>query len=300
MASEPGTPAVLGTAPEGPDPLLGACDQAVIQTILDSRAPATRALYANRWEIFSEWCSACKEVPASFSVPIILWFLQSLLEKKLSAFTLRVYVAAVSARHIRVDNQYVGSHTLVTRSPAANPPPPWAVMVPSWDLPLVLEALHLPPFEPLEQLELKWSLAKFAFLLAIGSAQCVSELHALSMSVRLAPAHSNQVIELASYDPSCLQEEEANSIELLCPGRALRRYIQATAGFHHCDSLFVCYEGHSRGHVLSKQRLSRWIVGTIEEAYRSTGLPLPPNIIYQGPLYQECLHFLGSATGGSL
>lgn len=46
LASEPGTPAVMGIAPEGPDALLSVCDQALIQTIMDSRATSTRALRA--------------------------------------------------------------------------------------------------------------------------------------------------------------------------------------------------------------------------------------------------------------
>ena len=112
-----------------------------------------------------------------------------------------------------------------------------------------------------------------------------SGTNSLFFPKRLAPAHSNQVIELAAYDPSCLQDEEADSAELLCPVRALRRYILANAGFHHCDSLFVCYQGHRKVHALYKQRLSRWTVEVIEEAYRSRGLLLPLNI--KGPLHQE-------------
>ena len=37
--------AAMGLALEGPDPLLMACDQEVVQTIIDSRAPSTRSLY---------------------------------------------------------------------------------------------------------------------------------------------------------------------------------------------------------------------------------------------------------------
>lgn len=42
-------------------------------------------------------------------MPIILRFLQTLLEKKLSASTLKVYVAEILAMHSRVGNQTVGS-----------------------------------------------------------------------------------------------------------------------------------------------------------------------------------------------
>jgi len=129
------------------------------------------------------------------------------------------------------------------------------------------------------------------FLLAMVSAKSVSELHTLSVidvymhwnsdgtgltlwpnpsffPKRSPPAHFNQIIELAAYDPSYLQGKEASSVELLCPVMALRNSIQATAGFCHFDALFVC----------QRQRLSRWIVDVIEEAYRSRGLPLPLNI----------------------
>jgi len=89
LASEPGTPEDMRMASEEPDPLLRVCNQVVIKTVMLSRAPFTRAIYANRWKIFSEWCRAHKEVPGSSSVPIILCFLQSLREKK-ETLTLRV------------------------------------------------------------------------------------------------------------------------------------------------------------------------------------------------------------------
>ena len=112
LAPQTRVPAAMGLALEGPDTLIMECDKEVVQTIIDSRAPSTRALYANRWKIFAKWCEAQREVPECSSVPVILRFLQSLLEKKLSASTLRVYVAAISSRHIKVDSQTVGSHSL--------------------------------------------------------------------------------------------------------------------------------------------------------------------------------------------
>ncbi|CAL8272466.1 unnamed protein product [Merluccius merluccius] len=38
----------LDVAPEGPEPLVAACDPAVVETILNTRAPSSEALYANR------------------------------------------------------------------------------------------------------------------------------------------------------------------------------------------------------------------------------------------------------------
>lgn len=155
-----------------------------------------------------------------------------------------------------------------------NPSEP--VKVPSRDLPLVLEALRLPRFEPLELSELKWLWLQVAFLLAMTSAKRLSELHALSVNEvcikwnltgtgvahwtnpsffpkMLAPDHFKRVIELAAYHPSGVQDEETNSAEMLCPVGTLRHYILVTACFCPSDSLFVCYG--RRGDVLSKQRL---------------------------------------------
>jgi len=45
LALEPRPAAVMTLASEGPEPLLKACDQTVVQTNLNSRAPSTRSLY---------------------------------------------------------------------------------------------------------------------------------------------------------------------------------------------------------------------------------------------------------------
>ncbi len=114
----------------------------------------------------------------------------------------------------------------------------------------MLAALCFSPFEPLAQVDLKWLSMKVAFLLAVVSAKHVGELHALSMSGRclrwapddsgvtlwpnvaflpkvLAATYVNQPIRLARFD---MPAEEGGS-SLLCPVRALRAYIGATAVF---------------------------------------------------------------------
>ena len=113
MASESRSPSDLGLATGNQDPLLASCDQSVIDTVLSSRAPSTRSLYANRWKLFSQWCQTQGEVPETCSVAIVLRFLQSVLDAGRCASTLKVYAAAISAGHTRVNNQTVGSHYLV-------------------------------------------------------------------------------------------------------------------------------------------------------------------------------------------
>ena len=154
----------------------------MIDTVLSSRAPSTRSLYANRWKLFSQWCQTQGEVPETCTVAIVLRFLQSVLDAGRCASTLKVYAAAISAGHTRVNNQTVGSHYLVGQFLKGAQRRRLSRVVPSWDLTLVLRSVCRPPFEPMGEAELRWLSAKTAFLLAITSAKRVGELHALSVS----------------------------------------------------------------------------------------------------------------------
>ena len=289
----------MGLAAAGPNPLLTECSDDVCNTILNARAPSTRAQYENRWQLFTAWCSDRAEDPVHCSVPTILEFLQSLLDGGRAPATLRVYVAAISSRHARVDNDTVGGHRLVSLflKGALRLRPPRAQRAPAWDLHLVLDALCLPPFEPLAQAELKWVSIKTAFLLAIASAKRVGELHALSVSdsclrwnsdgsgVTLWPnpaflpkvlssSNLNRPVRLAQF----IASEGEDRFKLLCPVRALRAYVAATAGIRRSDQLFLCYGGPRRGCALSKQRLSHWVVDVITHAYKGGGHPLPSGV----------------------
>ncbi|KAK0134652.1 Neuronal acetylcholine receptor subunit alpha-10 [Merluccius polli] len=239
------------------------------------------------------------EDPVHCAIPKVLEFLQSLLEGGRSPATLRVYVAAISSRHARVDGNTVGCHRLVSLflKGALRLRPPQAQRAPVWDLPLVLDALCLPPFEPLAQAELKWETAKTAFLLAITSGRRVGELHALSVSESclrwnsdgsgvtlwpnaaflpkvLSPSNLNRPIHLAQFTPPAGEEKSG----LLCPVRALRVYVSLTTSMRRSEQLFLCYGGPKKGCALSKQRLSHWVVDAITQAYRHSGRPLPSGV----------------------
>lgn len=234
-------------------------------------------------------------------LPAILEFLQSLLDKGRSPSTLKVYAAAISSKHVTVEGRTVGSHRLVSLflKGALRLRPPRTPRTPSWDLPLVLDALCGPPFEPLDQAELKWLSVKTAFLLAMATARRVGELHALSVSdsclrwnsdgsgVAMWPNPAffpkvmtlsllNKPIELAKFDPPL--EDGGENTEKLCPVRALRAYLDATVHIRRSEHLFVCYGGVKKGCPLSKQRLSNWIVEAITSAYKLAGQVLPPGL----------------------
>ncbi len=256
----------------------------VLNTISEARAPSTRRLYALKWSVFSTWCLNRGENPSTSELAVVLSFLQELLDKGRSHSTLKVFVAAIAAFHAPIAGQSVGRDNSVVRflkgARRLNPPRP--LTVPTWDLPTVLRALKGPPFEPLQSTDL-WSLSlKTALLLALASVKRVGDLQALSTSpaclefgpndskVVLKPRHGYvpkvlstpfraQVITLSALPPS----EEDRELSLLCPVRALRIYFERSAPFRHTEQLFVSFGNRTKGHPVTKQRLSKWIVDAV-------------------------------------
>ncbi|XP_051756701.1 uncharacterized protein LOC127516273 [Ctenopharyngodon idella] len=268
----------------------------VLNTISQARAPSTRCLYSLKWAVFAVWCTARGEDPLTCDISQILSFLQDLMDRGRTASTLKVYVAAIAASHVPIAGQSIGRNNLVVRflkgSRRLNLPRP--LTVPTWDLSVVLRGLKDPPFEPIQTAD-RWLLSlKTALLLALALVKRVGDLQALSVSpsclefgpndskVVLKPRHGYvpkvlstpfraQMVVLSALPPS--QDEQ--ELNLLCPVRALRSYIDRSASFRQAEQLFVCFGGHSKGLLVSKPRLSRWTVNAIALTYSSLGLQCP-------------------------
>ncbi|KAL0173183.1 hypothetical protein M9458_033494, partial [Cirrhinus mrigala] len=177
----------VGVAPEGAHLVASGLSTEVVETILQSRAPSTRKLYAWKWILFTSWCGVRQLDPVHFPVGTVLEFLQARFATGLTHSTLKVYVAAIAAFHSPLGGQSVGKHPLVTRflHSALRLRPPVRSRVPTWDLAVVLEALCKLPFEPLEEVSDRTLTLKAVFLLAISSLKRVGDLQALSV----APSH---------------------------------------------------------------------------------------------------------------
>lgn len=105
------------------------------------------------------------EEPVSCSVPVLLSFLQKLLDSGRSASTLKVYASAIWANHLLIDGNSSGTHFLICQ---------FVQSVRQLHLPgLVLEALTKSYFEHTEEPDIKW-FSEIAFLLAISSAKRVN------------------------------------------------------------------------------------------------------------------------------
>ncbi len=276
--------------------VLGDLPQEVALTIASARAPSTRRAYALKWNLFVEWCSSHREDPRRCSIRAVLSFLQQGLERRLSPSTLKVYVAAISAHHDPVEGRSVGKHDLFIRflrgARRLNPPRPPSL--PSWDLALVLRALQIAPFEPLQSVELKFLSMKTLLLTALASIKRVGDLQAFSVDescLEFGPADSSATLRpRPGYVPKvpttpfrdqvvnlqALPLEEADpALASLCPVRALRQYVDRTRSFRTSEQLFVCYGGQQKGNAVSKQRMAHWIVDAITLAYEAQGVPCP-------------------------
>ncbi|XP_034265069.1 collagen alpha-1(III) chain-like [Pantherophis guttatus] len=272
----------------------------VANTIQAARRPSTTRIYDSTWRSFVSWCNHRSIVPTSASTVQVLVFLQDGFEAGLAPNTLRRQVSALSTILCCGSRHSLSSRSLIRLflRGASNLRPGSIHRYPSWDLPLVLDALTKAPFEPLRSVGLRFLSYKVAFLLAITSARRISELAALSIRADLCVFHPDRVV--LRLDPTFLPKVNSpyhRAQELVLPNfcprpslplerawhsldvrRALRIYIHRTSDFRRSESLLVSFQPSSMGQKVSSITVGRWIRATIATAYGSQALPVPPRI----------------------
>ncbi len=244
--------------------VLGDLPQEVVDTITSARALSTRHAYALKWNLFVEWCSSHREDPRKCPIRVMLSFLQQGLERRLSPFTLKVYVAAIAANHDPVEGKSVGKHDLVIRflrgAGRLNPPRPPSI--PSWDLSLVLRALQQGPFGPLQTVELKF--------LSDSAPACIGLHQEGRGPARIFGRRFVPRVWAGPGNPEapawlCAQGSHYSllgpggkpasaalgggrpSLSFACPVRALKCYVDRTQSFRTSDQLFICHGGRQKG-----------------------------------------------------
>ncbi|KAJ7996685.1 hypothetical protein DPEC_G00239590 [Dallia pectoralis] len=248
----PGAVETMGLASEGACLLDSGLSTEVVETILHSRAPATRKAYAARWKLFTSWCRERQVDPVNCPVFAVLEFLQQRFSTGLSPSTLKVYVAALSACHVPLNGVSLGRHPLVSRflRGARRLRPAAGMRVPSWDLAIVLEGLSRAPFEAIEEVPDKFVTLKTVFLLAISSLKRIGDMQALSVApscldfspgmvkafllpspgyVPKVPTNIVGPIVLQAFCPLPFLTSDQKKHDLLCPVRALDAYVHRTA-----------------------------------------------------------------------
>ena len=263
--------------------------------ILESRRPSTRNLYGARQRIYISWCRERQINPGSASLNNVAEFIIFLHEvKKCKASTLAGYRSAINEIHAGWKNSSVGTDKILSKLVKGifNSNPITQQLLPSWDLPLVLETLSKPPFEPLRSVELKFLTWKTVFLIALASASRISELHALSTNqaclrqepsgFRLLPkfnflAKKQRMRKAWSawFIPDFRKCSRNAKDLILCPCRCLKNYLERTKSLRgDIEALFITYK---KGQIkpASKDTIARWILCTIKRAYETKDLPFP-------------------------
>jgi len=262
----------------------------VAQRAAQARRGSTNKSYNSRLRVFFEWCRKANLEPLHTTVNQVAEFLEHIFrDRQLQARSIQGYRAAISVIHPGWEGISVSKHKLLSdlirsfflaRPPTRN-------LVPSWNLPLVLLKLCLPPFEPLDSADIKFLTWKTAFLLAAASGRRRSGLHALSVEeghirwdpqgVQLIPHpgflaknESVSYLSKAITLPNMASISSVHEDKWLCPCRALRYYIKRTKGERGSISqLFITYaKGDKR--ACSRDTISRWVVETIKWAYANS------------------------------
>jgi hypothetical protein len=256
---------------------------------------STIAVYESKWRVYCAWCGERERDPLDTNVVMLADFLYSLrAEKRLAVSTIEGYRTAIASTLKGVTGTDLGKDADLSRLIAnfAREVPKTRTSVPAWNLALVLNGLKKAPFEPLQETSLKLLTFKTVFLLAFASGKRRGELHALINDFRrtdnwdeitlfvessfvaktqLADSNASSqplVIPALSKSPGCGSNEEE---VLLCPVRALRHYIDRTAGLReNKKKLLVSFKKGFKGDI-AKATVSHWIKKTVMLTYELAG-----------------------------
>ena len=210
---------------------------------------ATRTVYKSKWALFEKWC---RENSVDFSTPSVkqisdfFMYLYQNLNRRPSTIdgyrTAIVDTLGPTAQHIAHDADL---HRLLSSFHRDHPQS--SKNLPKWNLSVVLNEFTKAPFEPMKDTDLKHLTLKTAFLLALASGECCSEIHAWVANkvsnlgqwekVALFPSSDfiakNQLPREGSQSVSpviipaltTIVDRQLKEDRTLCPVQALRYYL---------------------------------------------------------------------------
>ena len=132
--------------------------------------------------LFCGWCRGRGVAPVNATVPLIVDFLVHLRrDKGLSVSAIEGCHSALNSAFVLKGMDLADSRpiSMLIRS-FSKPVRPEELHPPAWDVTLVLQSLTRAPYEPLQTVDERFLAQKMLFLLALGSAERVGELHAFS------------------------------------------------------------------------------------------------------------------------
>lgn len=163
-----------------------------------------------------------------------------------------------------------------------------------WDLPLVLDYLRGPLFEPLDKATFRNLTRKTVFLLQVASQRRVSWTQACHTSpaytrfeddgVTFVPYLPYEKNTTETWSPSPVHILEFRKFspedEVYCPIRSLKHYIRVADTLRGPEkALFIkSREPHSRA---TRATVSGWIRSIIKEAYTASQEDFPPDVDFR-------------------
>ena len=141
------------------------------------RSPCTNGMYEDRWPPIAYWATGKGFDPLGPTAAQIASFLYELFDTHgLSPQTIKEYrscLALVLSRTFKVAAVQTFSDMIMSMELQR---PRLTLVLPQWDLGIVLEALSKPPYKPLREASRKHLTLKTIFLLAMASAGRRSKL----------------------------------------------------------------------------------------------------------------------------
>ena len=262
-----------------------------IDLVEQAHRPGTKKVYKSRWKA---WCKYCGEKgfsptsPSQVQLANYLAFLSKI--KKLSASAVKGHRSAISTTLKQLGRRSFSEDPLLRdiMKGASLQEARTRKRFPAWDVFTVLKMLRLPPYEPIESVELKFLAYKTAFLIALASGRRCSEIHALqfgslayepdgSISLRFLPEFlaKNQPVGLPSPPiiikplSSILCDDDEDIT--LCPARCLKMYLKKSKFLRSPTKrrLFVSVREDKKSDITSAT-ISRWLKTVIRAAFASS------------------------------
>ena len=251
---------------------------------------STQSVYDSKWRLFCDWSAEQARDPFSTTAHQLADFRTLLFkDKQFAPSTIASYQTTVINTLEEVTGACpAGDHLpsgLLSQFEVERPHPCHAV--PSWDLALLLHALHCAPFKPLAQAPLWAPAFKTVFLVTLASAKCCSKLHTFSHRVQHPENWSSVTLlpnplfmaktKRACHPDTRLQEVTLRALAPFvdpdlstdtnnCVVCAVKIYLSCTRA-SRCGQkcLFIYQPGHHD--EIKAPMISSWLVKTVHYIY---------------------------------
>ena len=241
----------------------------------------TQKDYSGKFKHFSSWCSGKQIDLYSASLTDLAEFFTCLFHKGLQYRTIAGYRSMLSSVLQPVKIIPVGQHPYIVRllKGIFNSRPPTIKLLPDRELPLVLDLLKKPPFEPLSLAPLKYLSWKSLYLVAITTFRRASDIQALKLGPGNVSIQNRGITFIRQGLSKSDKQNHVNSKifvpsfnedKSLDPVRVLKSYLKRTEKFKNFGheakfSVFLSFVDPHK--PVTSQTISKWLMSLIKLAY---------------------------------